>query len=111
VADDRPDTAGGGAEPRGGKAPFGSLDENLDNRLERREQRIEEDRSFVPVIVKRIDQHRRHVDDVLVSAIGEGLEQLHRPAVSLGLSSVAAGLMLGFTALSRWPTGRWSAGS
>jgi formate/nitrite transporter FocA (FNT family) len=79
---------------------LGSLDEHIENPVERREQRLEEDRSFVPVIVKRVDQHRRHPDDVLLTAIAEGLEQLNRPALSLGLSSVAAGLILGFTAMA-----------
>jgi formate/nitrite transporter FocA (FNT family) len=78
----------------------GSLDDHVENPVERKTQRIEEDRSFVPVIVKRVDQHRRHPDDVLLTAIAEGLEQLNRPALSLGLSSVAAGLILGFTAMA-----------
>jgi formate/nitrite transporter FocA (FNT family) len=80
--------------------PFGSLDEHVANPIERKAQRLEEDKSFTPVIVKRIDQHRRHPDDVLVTAIAEGLEQLNRPALSLGLSSIAAGLILGFTAMA-----------
>lgn len=63
-------------------------------------ERIEEDEAFIPVIVKRTDESRRHPDDVLVAAIAEGLEQLCRPALSLGLSSVAAGLILGFTAMA-----------
>ena len=67
---------------------------------ERRLERLEEDQSFVPVIIKRTDESRRHPDDVLVTAIAEGLEQLCRPALSLGLSSIAAGLILGFTAMA-----------
>jgi hypothetical protein len=63
-------------------------------------ERLEEDHEFVPVIVKRTDESRRHPDDVLVTAIAEGLEQLSRPALSLGLSSIAAGLILGFTAMA-----------
>ena len=63
-------------------------------------ERLEEDQAFVPVIVKRTDEARRHPDDVLVTAIAEGLEQLCRPALSLGLSSIAAGLILGFTAMA-----------
>ena len=77
-----------------------SLDDSVENRQERKAERIEEDRSFVPVIIKRTDQHKRHPDDVLVAAIKEGLEQLNRPAMSLGLSSIAAGLILGFTAMA-----------
>lgn len=80
--------------------PFGSLDEQTGTPPERKAERIEEDRSFVPVIIKRSDQHRRHPDDVLVAAIREGLEQLNRPALSLALSSIAAGLILGFTAMA-----------
>lgn len=86
--------------PETGRPLVGSLDEHVENPVERRVQRREEDRSFVPVIVKRIDQHRRHPDDVLLTAIAEGLEQLRRPVLSLGLSSVAAGLILGFTAMA-----------
>ena len=66
----------------------------------REQQRRQEDRAWVPVIVKRTDQSVRHPDDVLVSAIAEGLEQLNRPVLSLGLSSIAAGLILGFTAMA-----------
>jgi formate/nitrite transporter FocA (FNT family) len=80
--------------------PFGSLDDSAENTNGRKEERLEEDRRFMPVIVKRMDQHRRHPDDVLATAIKEGLEQLHRPALSLGLSSIAAGLILGFTAMA-----------
>ena len=80
--------------------PFGALDEHMETPPERKAERIEEDRSFVPVIIKRTDQHKRHPDDVLVTAIKEGLEQLNRPALSLVLSSIAAGLILGFTAMA-----------
>ena len=80
--------------------PFGALDEQTETPPERKAERIEEDRSFVPVIIKRSDQHRRHPDDVLVATIKEGLEQLNRPALSLALSSIAAGLILGFTAMA-----------
>jgi formate/nitrite transporter FocA (FNT family) len=63
-------------------------------------ERFAEDRSWVPVIVKRTDEARRHPDDVLMATIEEGLEQLQRPTLSLGLSAVAAGLILGFTAMA-----------
>ena len=63
-------------------------------------ERSTEDRTWVPVIVKRTDEARRHPDDVLVAVIGEGLEQLSRPTFSLGLSAVAAGLILGFSAMA-----------
>ncbi len=63
-------------------------------------ERAEEDHHFVPVIVKRNDQALRHPDDVLEKAIEEGVEQLERPLVSLALSSIAAGLILAFTAMA-----------
>lgn len=69
-------------------------------RTERGEEREREDERFVPVILKRTDEARRHPDDVLEVAIGEGAEQLKRPFISLSLSSIAAGLILGFTAMS-----------
>lgn len=69
-------------------------------RTSRALQRAEEDDRFVPVIVKRTDEARRHPDDILEVAIAEGLEQLERPPFSLALSAVAAGLILGFTAMS-----------
>jgi formate/nitrite transporter FocA (FNT family) len=62
--------------------------------------RLREDESFVPVIVKRTDEARRHPDDILQTAIEEGLEQIRRPTVSLGLSALAGGLILGFTAMA-----------
>jgi formate/nitrite transporter FocA (FNT family) len=88
-------------EDQEGKLPGNkSFEERAADVKERQLERVEEDRAFVPVIVKRTDEARRHPDDVLVSAISEGLEQLHRPGVSLALSSVAAGLILGFTAMA-----------
>jgi len=77
-----------------------TFDERAEEVKERKVERLEEDRDFVPVIIKRTDETRRHPDDVLVVSIAEGLEQLNRPALSLALSSVAAGLILGFSALS-----------
>jgi formate/nitrite transporter FocA (FNT family) len=88
------------AEPDSNSNAPASLDDWAETVEERRVRRREEDRAFVPVIIKRTDESRRHPDDVLVAAIAEGLEQLHRPAVSLGLSSIAAGLILGFTAMA-----------
>ncbi len=67
---------------------------------EREVEREEEDEEFTPVIVKRTDQALRHPDDILENAINEGLEQLKRPFLSLLLSAMAAGLILGFTAMS-----------
>lgn len=63
-------------------------------------ERASEDFRYVPVIIKRTDETRRHPDDILEVAIGAGLEQIRRAPLSLGLSAVAAGLILGFTAMS-----------
>ncbi len=62
-------------------------------------KREKEDESFVPVIVKRNDQTIRHPDDVLEKAIDEGLEQHRRTNISLLLSSISAGLILGFAVM------------
>ena len=67
---------------------------------DREVERDREDRHFVPVIVKRTDEARRHPDDILQTAIEEGYEQLHRRPLSLFLSAVGAGLILGFVAMS-----------
>lgn len=67
---------------------------------QREKERQEEDDDYVPVIVKRTDEALRHPDDILEKAIKDGLEQQNRPFLSLLLSSMAAGLILGFTAMS-----------
>lgn len=69
-------------------------------KTEREVEREEEDKDFIPVIVKRSDEALRHPDDILENAITEGLEQLQRPTISLFLSALAGGLTLGFTAMS-----------
>ena len=66
----------------------------------RRYKREEEDQRYTPVIVKRVDESRRHPDDTLQNAICEGQEQLERKTYSLLLSSFAAGLILAMTALA-----------
>lgn len=71
-----------------------------DGDTERSKERTQEDDKFVSVIVKRSDEVRRHPDDALQYAIEEGREQLERPALSLLLSSVAAGLIVGFSAMA-----------
>ncbi|MEE4358357.1 MAG: formate/nitrite transporter family protein [Desulfococcaceae bacterium] len=81
--------------------PNGNANESdADAQTERTVERIQEDNEFIPVIVKRTDEAVRHPDDILEKAIQEGLEQIRRPFLSLALSSVAAGLILGFTAMS-----------
>lgn len=67
---------------------------------QRTQKRAEEDEHCTPVILKRTDEALRHPDDVLEDAIRTGLEQINRPFVSLTLSSVAAGLILGFTVMA-----------
>lgn len=66
----------------------------------RQRERHNEDEEYTSVIVKRTDEHRRHPDDVLELAIEMGFEQLTRKTVSLVLSSITAGLVLGFTAMA-----------
>ena len=80
----RPDTTGSGREPA---------------ETERTRERQREDEEFVPVIIKRSDEAIRHPDDTLEDAIVEGLEQVRRRGLSLALSALAAGLIIGFTAL------------
>lgn len=63
-------------------------------------ERHAEDEQSIPVIVKRSDEAVRHPDDTLEYAIEEGLEQLNRPLLSLLLSSLAAGLVVGFSAMA-----------
>lgn len=66
----------------------------------REKERKEEDNDYVPVIVKRTDEALRHPDDILGKAIKDGIEQLDRGFLSLFLSAMAAGLILGFSAMS-----------
>lgn len=66
----------------------------------RKEERKQENRELLPVIIRRNDEFRRHPDDMLEFAIEEGLEQLQRPVISLLLSALAAGLILGFSSLA-----------
>jgi len=80
--------------------PAEDLHADTKAKTEREVERAEEDKDFVPVIVKRSDEAQRHPDDILENAITEGLEQLNRPVLSLFLSAMAAGLILGFTAMS-----------
>ena len=80
-------------------------------RTEREVEREDENRDFVPVIVKRTDGAMRHPDDILENAIVEGLEQLDRRSLSLFLSAMAAGLILGFTAMSVAVAETWTMSS
>lgn len=76
------------------------LEKESTPKTEREIERKEEDKEYTPVIVKRTDEALKHPDDILEKAITEGLEQLQRPFLSLFLSALAAGLILGFTAMS-----------
>jgi formate/nitrite transporter FocA (FNT family) len=67
---------------------------------QRKKLRQTEDQEYVPVIIKRNDVTRRHPDDALDHAIEEGMEQMERPALSLFLSSIAGGLIVGFSAMA-----------
>ncbi len=67
---------------------------------ERSQKRQLEEHRYMPVIIKRNDESTRHPDDVLEKSISEGAEQLKRPVISLFLSALSAGLILGFAALS-----------
>ena len=80
--------------------PDGTLAKSEETVTERKKERTAEDREYTPVIIKRTDETRRHPDDTLDSAISEGLEQLERSTVSLLLSSVAAGLIVGFSPMA-----------
>lgn len=81
--------------------PDGIEDSTQDGTItERAQERAQEDEQYTPVIVKRTDAASRHPDDILEDAINAGLEQIKRPFVSLALSSVAAGLILGFTVMA-----------
>ncbi len=80
--------------------PDGSRANEQSAESNRGEERKAEDKQYVPVIIKRTDEKRRHPDDALQNAIEEGLEQLRRPTLSLLLSSIAGGLIVGFSALA-----------
>jgi formate/nitrite transporter FocA (FNT family) len=70
-----------------------------ENETEHSAERKSENSDFVPVIIKRTDETFRHPDDILEQAIHEGVEQHQRRNFSLFLSSIAAGMILCFTAL------------
>ena len=79
--------------------PDGTPIEN-DVENQREKDRKSEDDDYVSVIIKRTDETRRHPDDALHHAIEEGLEQINRPALALLLSAIAAGMIVGFSAMA-----------
>jgi formate/nitrite transporter FocA (FNT family) len=74
--------------------------EDSSHETDRSLERVREDQRSESVIIKRWDEARRHPDDILEHAITAGQEQLSRRGLSLFLSSIAAGLMLGFSAMA-----------
>ena len=75
------------------------LSSESDTQTPRALERNQEDQEYVSVILKRSDEGVRHPDDTLERAIHEGIEQHKRPHLSLFLSAVAAGLILGFAGM------------
>ena len=71
-----------------------------DEKTMRSKKREKEDQKYLSVILKRNDQVVRHPDDILEKAIHEGVEQHKRSNLSLLLSSISAGLILGFASMS-----------
>lgn len=67
---------------------------------DRAKERKMESEQYQSVIVKRIDETFRHADDILQLAIHEGKSQIERPILGLLLSSVAAGMIIGFSVLA-----------
>ena len=76
-----------------------SLSEKVMN-TRRNEERKEEDKNYLPVIIKRTDESFRHPDDILEKAILEGSEQMSRSGTSLFMSALAAGLIISFTVMA-----------
>lgn len=76
------------------------LDTLNNNDISRSKERERETDNYQSVIIKRTDETFRHADDILTMAIHEGKEQLNRPRLSLFMSSVAAGMLIGFTVLA-----------
>jgi formate/nitrite transporter FocA (FNT family) len=62
-------------------------------------ERTQEDKDYLSVILKRTDESVRHPDDILKKAIEEGLVQYERSNLSLFLSAISAGLILGFAGM------------
>lgn len=67
---------------------------------DRIKERKQESEQYQNVIIKRVDETFRHADDILQLAIHEGKSQMERPVLGLLLSSVAAGMIIGFTVLA-----------
>lgn len=74
--------------------------QNTEELSGREKERRKESKQYQEVIIKRVDETFRHEDDILQLAIHEGKTQMERPILSLLLSSVAAGMIIGFTVLA-----------
>ena len=91
---------------KGGPKDINTIKKNIDqNTMARgekhrgKERKMESDH-YQEVIIKRIDGTFRNADDILQLAIHEGKGQIERPILGLLLSSVAAGMIIGFTVLA-----------
>lgn len=73
---------------------------SLQASTDRSKQRKRESEQYHQVIVKRTDETFRHADDILHLAIHEGKTQIERPAFGLYMSSVAGGMIIGFTVMA-----------
>ena len=96
-------------KPPGRGAP--EADPDVEHPTSRSHERDVEAKHFQPVIIKRVDERRRHPDDTLEHAISAGEEQCNRNPPSLLLSSIAAGLILGFTAMAVAIVGTYTGGN
>lgn len=72
--------------------------EDSEKQNDRTTERIEENKKYDSVIIKRIEEALPHPDDTLEKAIEEGVLQYEKSNFSLFLSAVAAGLILSFSA-------------
>ena len=66
----------------------------------RSKQRQRETEHYQQVIVKRTDETFRHADDILQLAIHEGKSQIERSSLGLFMSSMAGGMIIGFTVMA-----------
>lgn len=87
------------------------VDPDVEQSTARSQERDVETQRYQPVIIKRVDERRRHPDDTLEHAISAGEEQCNRNAPSLLLSAIAAGLILGFSAMAVAIVGTYTGGS
>jgi formate/nitrite transporter FocA (FNT family) len=95
-------------KPPGAGAP--ESDPDVEHPTSRSHEREVEAEQYHPVIIKRVDERQRHPDDTLEHAISAGEEQCNRASASLLLSAIAAGLILGFTAMAVAIVGTYTGG-